>query len=199
VDGTRNPLPSSCYILDDRGTGVSFLFSAASRLALVLTQPPIQWVPGAWIWPQTSIVPKLRMRGAVTPLLRMFNEAHGSLYVTPSCFNCWWFWILNGEKWENEKFVGYFTRAKAHLKGPHAPCGASKVKELNGCLYRGGCYRKSTSGPPDWPVTWTLGSARWWSLTWRLLALITHHRPSEQEAAELRVCFTVRPSVAQTT
>jgi hypothetical protein len=39
------------YGLDDRGSipggGWEFLFTAASRTALGLTQPPIQWVPGA--------------------------------------------------------------------------------------------------------------------------------------------------------
>jgi hypothetical protein len=47
-------LISSGYGLDDRGSRVRFprglgifLFTTASRTALVPTQPPIQWVPGA--------------------------------------------------------------------------------------------------------------------------------------------------------
>jgi hypothetical protein len=43
------------YGLDDRRVGVQVLvrariFSISSRLALVPSQPPIQWVPGALSW-----------------------------------------------------------------------------------------------------------------------------------------------------
>jgi len=44
------------YGLDDwgslpsRGSGGILLFATASRPALSFTQPPIQWVPGAFPW-----------------------------------------------------------------------------------------------------------------------------------------------------
>jgi hypothetical protein len=73
------------YGLDDRGfksrqeLGV-FLFTTASRPALVPTEPPIQCVPGAlYLWVKRPgreadhhlhLVPKSRMCGAINPLLQ---------------------------------------------------------------------------------------------------------------------------------
>jgi hypothetical protein len=65
------------YELEDRGFDYSqglgiFLYTTASRPALGLTQPPIQWVPGALslgvkLITSLHLVPRSRMRGAIPP------------------------------------------------------------------------------------------------------------------------------------
>jgi hypothetical protein len=50
-----------------------FLFAIASRLALRPNHPPVRWVTGAFtrvvkLMTHLHLVPKSRMRGAITPL-----------------------------------------------------------------------------------------------------------------------------------
>jgi hypothetical protein len=55
------------------GLGI-FLFDTMSRPALGLTQPPIQWVPGAlslevkWLGHEADHSPPFRMCGSIPPL-----------------------------------------------------------------------------------------------------------------------------------
>jgi hypothetical protein len=75
------------YGLDGRGSipsringGIFFPFAIASRLALRPTQSPVQWVQGALspgvyrvgtkLTAHINVVPRLRMRGAIPPLLQ---------------------------------------------------------------------------------------------------------------------------------
>jgi hypothetical protein len=87
------------YGLDDQGfesqqgLGI-FLFTTESRLALVPTQPSIQWVPqalflGEKLTNHFNLVPRSRIRGAISPLPNTpswrgaeLNKAEGQLYLT---------------------------------------------------------------------------------------------------------------------
>jgi hypothetical protein len=96
------------YGLDDRGfgsrQGLGIFITTVSRPILGPTQPPVQWVPGALSFgvkrpvreadDSLHLVPRLRMRGAVSPLPQYvfmvwyLVKAQGKLhlYLYPACY-----------------------------------------------------------------------------------------------------------------